>query len=191
MQVVLIRHLPTSWNDKGYLQGKRDIPISLPIAETNRLEIEFNQSRLQKWLPFDGVFVSALKRTQQTAFAYGFDSPMIDPLLNELDFGSYEGKPKETLLADFNETWQYEPLRIELGESMDVFQERVLNFFTRHHRLNKILIFGHGSWIRALLSIVKYGDSNKMNQLTVKNNQCLFLTLTMEQIMSQMSLKHY
>jgi len=47
MQVTLIRHLPTQWNQNQKLQGKQNIPI-LPISKSLQLEIEKNKEKLNK-----------------------------------------------------------------------------------------------------------------------------------------------
>lgn len=182
MEIAVIRHLPTSWNHKGYLQGKRDISVSFPLSEQIRGKIQQNRELLSEREPFDGIFASALKRTQQTALLYGYRTPVITSLLNELDFGWYEGKPKKSLDTDFQAIWRREPLRLEFGESLIDFQQRIFQFVESYIHLRNILIFGHGSWIRALLSLEKTGNINNMNELSVDNNECVFLSIDKEQI---------
>ena len=95
MQITLIRHLPTEWNVNTWLQGRQDIEI-LPITDCDQLEIVKNQNILSRLQPFDIILASTLKRTQQTAQMYGMNV-VIEPLLDELDFGDFEGRPKEEL----------------------------------------------------------------------------------------------
>lgn len=191
MEITLIRHLPTIWNKYQYLQGKRDIPISFPLDTTEREQIAENQSLLNHLQPFDQVFVSELKRTKQTAKVYGFQSPVIDPLLNELDYGIYEGMPKNTLLQDFGYVWSDAPLEVELGETLFNFQQRIICFLVNYSHLTSLLIFGHGTWIRALLSLSKRGDINDMNKVIIPNNQLNHVTLsqvkinTMREVMTE------
>ena len=52
MQITLIRHLPTDWNKKQKLQGRRDIGIS-PITRSIQKEIVLNQQLLKTHSPFD------------------------------------------------------------------------------------------------------------------------------------------
>ena len=177
MRIALIRHLPTNWNKNGYLQGKRDIPVSFPFSDQLKAEIEKNCRQLAKWAPFDAVFASSLMRTQQTANAYGYDSFMIERDLDELNFGRYEGKPKMKLLQDYGNQWIEQPLVLEFEESLVDFQQRIFSFLHRYNHLDKILVFGHGSWIRGLMSIATSGDINQMNTIVLRNNELIMLSI--------------
>lgn len=171
MEFLLIRHLPTEWNRKGILQGSKDIPI-LPIIETDAIKIRENLKVIYDFKP-DLILASQLIRTQQTAAEYGFKDPIIDPLLNELNFGDFEGIKKEYLLE--KKQWINNPRTMQLGECMIDFEERIFQFLHQFQQDSRLLIFGHGSWIRGLLSISKIGTIQKMNQVKVKNNQLIHL----------------
>lgn len=173
VEINLIRHLPTEWNNHGYLQGKRDISVSFPLTNETLKEIQKNKYQLDSLAPFDCVFASSLKRTKETANVYGFDFLTIDPLLDELDFGDFEGKTKDVLLKAYGNKWLKTPLDLVLGESLVGFQRRIITFLSKYRKLDSILIFGHGSWARALLSFAENGDIQHMNQLTVENNKLI------------------
>jgi broad specificity phosphatase PhoE len=175
MHITLIRHLPTDWNRKKWLQGRKDIGIShLPKGFDQR--IAFNQLLLNEMEPFDFVLASTLKRTQQTAnlFGYKFET---ESLLDELDFGPYEGLPKEKLIEEVGDKWFENPKELILGESITNLEERIRLFLDKYRKSANILVFGHGSWIRAMISYVQYGDINNMNKMTFGNNECLKLSL--------------
>jgi broad specificity phosphatase PhoE len=169
MQAIFIRHLTTDWNAKGWLQGRRDIPIS-EISQAGLSCISENINRLKDLEPFDAVFTSTLLRTRQTACVYGYNNPVAECLLDELDFGTYEGKPKIELITDFRDKWYNHPRDIILGENLVDFEKRIFDFLALSGRFKRVLVFGHGSWMRALLSIDECGTINKMNQVIVKNN---------------------
>ena len=173
MQLTMIRHLPTEWNKNQILQGRRDIPIA-PITEEWRKGMNRNLSILRQQMPFDLVLASSLKRTQQTARLYEFE-PEIDPLLDELDFGPFEGKPREKLMETYGETWIENPKALLLGESILQLEERLIAFLQKYRSYKKVLIFGHGSWIRAMLSYAEHGHVNHMNKVVVPNNTCKIL----------------
>lgn len=178
MEITAIRHLPTEWNLKKQLQGRRDIPI-LPISEKENEQIIENLRFLANQ-SFDHVLCSTLQRTKQTALYFGFDAH-IEPLLNELDFGPFEGRTKTELLTETANKWIDEPLDLVLGESLNHFQDRIIHFLEKYKHSSQILIFGHGSWIRALASYNKYGHINRMNHVTIKNNELhTFEFLTVE-----------
>ncbi|MED1471034.1 histidine phosphatase family protein [Bacillus salipaludis] len=174
MQLTLIRHLPTEWNRKTWLQGRNDIEIS-QLTEEFQKGITENRLLLKKLAPFDLILASTLKRTHQTAQLYGY-VPEVEGLLDELDFGPFEGLPKEKLVEHNNRLWIEKPSELILGESLKSFEERIVLFLDKYHDLHNILVFGHGSWIRALISYIKHGHINEMNKITVKNNSCITLS---------------
>ncbi len=173
MQLTLIRHLPTVWNKNTWLQGRKDIAISF-LTESDKQKIEQNLIVLNHLAPIDLVLASSLRRTQQTANAYGYQ-PEIDPLLDELDFGPFEGEPREKLLALHGDAWINNPIELVLGESVLDLGNRVCSFLEKYYDAGNILVFGHGCWIRALLSYFHYGHFNNMNRLTLLNNECVTL----------------
>lgn len=177
MEITLIRHLPTTWNKKGLLQGQHDIPISENAPIECQAQIIKNKTEMEQSGPFGIVLASSLLRAQQTAHVYGYDDPVIEPLLNELDFGVFEGQPKKELVRHFGEDWYNQPRKIELGEGFADLGERVRLVLRHYENFRRVLIFGHGSWIRALLSINQWGDINSMNRLSVENNERVQLTM--------------
>ncbi|TLS38123.1 histidine phosphatase family protein [Pseudalkalibacillus caeni] len=170
MRLVAIRHLPTDWNKKGLLQGRRDIPISLYEITNYKAKIFENKKQLKQAEPFDLILTSSLIRTQQTAEQYGYQATTIEPLLDELDFGIYEGRPKSEMINETPE-WVEDPLQLSLGEKLVDFEGRIITFLQKYSRYDSILLFGHGSWIRAVKSIEKVGNINLMNRILMENNQ--------------------
>jgi broad specificity phosphatase PhoE len=178
MPITLIRHLPTEWNKQQKLQGRRDIGISF-ITEDFHKGIAANQLLLEKLSPFDLVLTSRLKRTHQTAHHYGYKYET-ESLLDELDFGSFEGLPKERLLEEYENKWIENPKELVLGESIMNLENRIIQFLDKYKDSTNILVFGHGSWIRAMISYHQYGHINYMNKMTVGNNDCITLSLNSE-----------
>lgn len=173
MRITFIRHLPTDWNAKQKLQGRRDIDI-LPITKKFQEGIVDNQRVLAEWSPFDLVLASTLKRTHQTAKAYGYRFET-EGLLDELDFGLFEGRSKKDLLETYGDQWLESPKELVLGESVANLEERIILFLDKYKDRNNMLVFGHGSWIRAIVSHYDYGHINNMNKMIVGNNECLTL----------------
>ncbi|KAB7706291.1 histidine phosphatase family protein [Bacillus aerolatus] len=173
MQITFIRHLPTEWNAKQKLQGRRDIGL-LPITENFQEGIACNQKLLIKLSPFDLVLASTLKRTHQTAHHYGYKAET-EGLLDELDFGPFEGLPKSKLYEKYGNDWIENPKELILGEGLTNLEERIVLFLDKYKGRKNILAFGHGSWIRAVMSYYQYGHINNMNKMTVENNECITL----------------
>lgn len=178
MELTLIRHLPTEWNVKGVLQGSQDIPI-LEVSNADKEEIEKNKTRLKQH--YSLILTSALTRTQQTARAYGYEHYEIEPLLDELHFGEFEGKEKTLLIEIHKKKWYTNPRDIVLGEKIVDLETRVLAFVEKYKDYESVLVFGHGSWIRACLSYIRFSNVNKMNQFEIKNNQLLMVEVGEEE----------
>lgn len=171
MKIFLIRHLETAFNQKGVLQGRRDIPI-LPPSSKTREQISRNKELLEKEDGFDHILISRLKRTRMTAELYTDRPCTVEPLLDELDFGYYEGLKKEKLLSE-QKLWLTDPASLTLGEPVLSLENRISQFLKKYKGAKTILAFGHGAWMRAFVSYVEHGNIGKMNSLEIANNQII------------------
>lgn len=176
MKLVALRHLTTDFNVRGVLQGRADIPI-LPVAQTDQEQIRVNllKIRAEQGKGYDHVLASRLIRTQMTANAYGHTAD-VEPLLDELDFGPYEGRPKNELIRE-QPLWRERPDQLVLGEPLSCLEKRVRGFCQKYQTCDRILLFGHGAWIRALVSIVRFNTIRRMNQIVVHNNDIVVLNI--------------
>lgn len=165
MLIVAVRHIATAWNTTGLLQGKQNM-TTLPHSPSDIELAHSNRNLINQYGLFDQVWTSQLCRTQETARCYGYPNFQICSLVDELDFGKYEGQPKTRLEQECAPLWQQNPLALTLGEPLSKFQERIFQFLDYNNSgYQRILIFGHGSWLRALHSIVNQNDINNMNQI--------------------------
>jgi len=172
MKLVVVRHLPTTWNIETRMQGQRDIPIVPPDAAALAL---VTQARVAVGAegPFDVVYCSRMVRTRQTAELFGFPAPVPDALLDELHFGAYEGAMRAEMLAAIGPAWFEAPQTLTLGESIVALGERVRRFLKQNAHYQRVLVFGHGAWTRALHSLHHTGGLEKMNTLSIENGQAL------------------
>ncbi|MGN7613468.1 histidine phosphatase family protein [Magnetococcales bacterium HHB-1] len=176
MKLWLTRHLQTDWNREGKLQGWQDTDVIAP-DEAVWERINANRQQIDTAPPVK-VFVSALKRTHQTARYYGFENVIQDQRLNECHFGRFSGTSRKAAYAHLGESWKTAPLTLTLGEPMTGFQARILSFIQDlEGEAGPIAVFSHGGWIRALLSIVETGDINTMNQRELLPNSLVSVTL--------------
>ncbi len=168
MKLFVIRHLPTDWNRAGLLQGQQDRPL-LALDEDALHRVEQNRLLLHEHEPYDHVLASALRRTQATAVAYGYRFH-VEPLLNELDFGCFEGCTRGELMAQLGAAWLDDPRSLSLGESIEEFATRLRAFVQRYAESQRVLVFGHGAWTRGMLSLAAYGDLRGLNHVALANN---------------------
>jgi probable phosphoglycerate mutase len=176
MSFIFIRHLPTAYNVQGLLQGQCNEDI-LPVTASLALDIIANNKCLNTLSPFHKVLCSSLSRTQQTAETYGY-STEIEPLLDELDFGCYQGKQRDLMLNDIGTQWQYDPASLTLGEPISALLQRIQHYMAKYnHQTDEgnILAFAHGAWMRAAQAWYQYGSLKGMNQTNLANNALLII----------------
>jgi broad specificity phosphatase PhoE len=173
MKIILIRHLVTPWNQQRKIQGSIDISL-LPPDETALAKIQENQQILACQNP-DLVITSSLKRTQETAQLYGYNDFIIESLINELNFGEFEGQNFQLFQDRLENEWLTNPQVLILGETLIDFENRIKAFLNLYQSYSQLLIFSHGVWTRGLLSLIKYGTVNQLNtpEFRLTHNQLI------------------
>ncbi|MCY4285326.1 MAG: histidine phosphatase family protein [Thiotrichales bacterium] len=93
MDMVMIRHGMTAWNEAGRIQGHTDIPL---CAAGRR-------ALAGRWLPARfvsyRVYSSPLVRAVETAALLGLGAPLLDRRLMEMHWGEWEGEIRASLAA--------------------------------------------------------------------------------------------
>jgi probable phosphoglycerate mutase len=92
-QIALLRHFPTDWNAEWRLQGR----VDRPLTEAARAALSA-LAPPPPWVGADALS-SPLSRARETAAAL-WPAHRVDPRLTELDWGAWEGRRGEDLLAD-------------------------------------------------------------------------------------------
>jgi probable phosphoglycerate mutase len=85
-ELILIRHGETEWSRSGQHTGRTDVPLTATGRAT--------ASQLARALASRDIvaaFSSPASRAADTAQLAGLPSPVIDPDLQEWDYGGYEG----------------------------------------------------------------------------------------------------
>jgi len=176
MKLVVVRHLPTSWNLEFRMQGQQDNPILPPDAET-LAQIARTRVAVEASGPYDRVYCSRMRRTSQTAMLFGFPEPIPEALLDELNFGQFEGARQTEMLLALGPAWKECPQTLTLGESIVHLGERIQRFLAQITSCSRVLVFGHGAWTRALSSLLQTGGLEEMNTLSIGNGEALFFEI--------------
>jgi len=176
--IIAIRHLPTEMNAQHRIQGRLDTDI-LPIENDSARLINSNVHFIKKHYDSerDIVLCSNLTRTKSTAKAYGFYEYKVDELLNELDFGMFEGGLKSDIVLEFGDKWIDRPSDIVMGESIKDLSCRVTHLVDSYSHYRNIIIFGHGAWIRAMNAIYNHGNLDAMNKTPIENNTMITVNI--------------
>lgn len=159
--IYLIRHGQTDFNSKGIVQGRG---VDSDLNQIGRQQaMQFYQA--YKHIPFDKIYLSTLKRTEQTVMPFLENGIPFEKLLglDELDWGKYEGKEgNEELKRGFYEItnkWangDYQA-RMEGGESpIEVAsrQSEAMEYILSKPEEKHVLICSHGRAMRLLLCAI-------------------------------------
>lgn len=167
MEIYIVRHGETVWNEKKLLQGRTDIELN---DKGRELAIITGQNLRNTH--FDVVFSSPLKRAHETArlIVGDRDIPIItNDLIKEMCFGDWEGQNMSELLKDPNQDFQYFFKHPELyhptgcGESFQELCDRASKFMTEYIEPlaktdTRVMIVAHGAINKAMMMHVKKHD---------------------------------
>lgn len=155
----LVRHAAHD-NVGAYLAGR--IP-DIRLGEAGRAQAERLAGRMARE-PIDAIHASPRERTMETAAALaaacGINRIAVDPELDEVDFGAWEGKDFETLDAD--PAWQRwnavrSFARTPGGERMLDVQSRAIGLLEQlgaQHTDGAVVLVSHSEVIKAVVSYV-------------------------------------
>ena len=157
-EIIIIRHGETEWNKTGRFQGHSDVPLS---AEGRAQAAALGKNLVVDHV--DAIYASDLTRAMETAapLAQRFGLEVIsDPLLRELNFGSWEGRKFNDVNAenpDAMKTFYNDPERVNIPDSepFPEFQRRVarrVREIVAQERGKRIVIVSHGASIRILFA---------------------------------------
>ncbi|MDX1577006.1 MAG: nicotinate-nucleotide--dimethylbenzimidazole phosphoribosyltransferase [Gemmatimonadota bacterium] len=128
MELILVRHGRTAWNEARRYQGRSDPPLS----EAGRDEARGLRGTIRVGADGDGpVWCSTLRRSRETArLVFPEREPRSDPRLDELDFGHLEGLTHRQAIEELGESyerWIADPERGAPpgGESLEELRARV------------------------------------------------------------------
>ncbi|NDG58115.1 MAG: histidine phosphatase family protein [Betaproteobacteria bacterium] len=145
MEIVLIRHGVTAWNQQRRFQGQIDTPLSEEGHQQAMLTAR-HLAGLHHAQPIAAIYASDLRRAWSTAepIARLLGLPILkQSLLRERHYGIFEGKTHdelehEGLQADY-QRWRSREPDLELPQG----GESLRAFFDRAHRALQTLVAGH------------------------------------------------
>jgi probable phosphoglycerate mutase len=180
-KIYIVRHGQTDLNLRGIVQGSG---VDSSLNDTGRAQASaFFEA--YKHIPFDKVYTSILKRTQESVerfVAMGFPTEALAGL-NEISWGKKEGQPitleEDAYYHHMLREWQNgnTSLRIEGGESPDeviVRMKPAVDHILRNEDEKTILICMHGRAIRILLCYLLNYPLKSMDMFEHENS-CLYI----------------
>jgi len=182
MEIVLIRHGVTAWNQQRRFQGQIDTPLSEEGHEQAMLTARY-LSATRETQPVNAIYASDLKRAWSTAepIARMLGLPILkQSLLRERHFGIFEGKTHdelqlEGLQADYQRWRNREPdfAVPEGGESLRAFFDRTrraLHLLVGAHQIGeRIVAVTHGGFLDCAFRIASGVDMSDARQQPLLN----------------------
>jgi probable phosphoglycerate mutase len=174
--LYIIRHGQTDFNKQGIIQGRG---INTDLNETGRKQgaAFFNA---YKAVPFDKIYISELKRTQQTIQQFidlGIPYQKLSGL-DELAWGIHEGQPStpenRVIFKRIMTDWLEGRLdsKFEEGESpneVEARQKEALAEIMSHPDEETVLICMHGRAMRLFLCLLTGLPLTKMDEFPHQN----------------------
>jgi broad specificity phosphatase PhoE len=94
-ELILIRHGATAWSSTGRHTGRTDVPLT---AAGEAAAVELAPALAARRIT--AVFTSPARRARRTAEVAGLSGAVVDPDLQEWDYGGYEGRTTAQIRAE-------------------------------------------------------------------------------------------
>lgn len=176
--LYLVRHGQSEWNALGQWTGLTDVNLN----DQGRLEAQ-QAGQVLKDIHFDHIYVSALKRAQQTLdeiqniHSQKNIPTTVTPAINERDYGDLTGKNKWKIKEEYGET-QFTKWRrgwddiVPNGESLKDVYNRVIPYYKgiilpQLQAKQNILVVAHGNSLRALIKFLNQISDQEITHLEV------------------------
>lgn len=179
-KLYIVRHGETEYNRLNIVQGSG---VDMGLNETGQQQAKLFFAAYQHH-PFDAVYTSALKRSQQSV--EGFIQKGIKHIalsgLNEISWGDFEGKQQtpeqKAVYWDLIHRWTEGDLdaKIPNGESpieMQHRQREALEVILSNTAEREVLICMHGRAMKSFLCLLLNKPLENMEQFT-HSNLCLY-----------------
>lgn len=152
MHLIIVRHGETEWTLSGQHTGKTD----LALTEHGRYQAASLRPVLRSLLKNQNwsAYSSPRTRAIETAgLALPEASPQIEPLIEEFDYGIYEGKTFDEITT-INPSWNIWTDGCPEGESVADVASRADQFLEKYVKdsSDSIVIFTHGHFSRILVT---------------------------------------
>jgi 2,3-bisphosphoglycerate-dependent phosphoglycerate mutase len=166
LELYLIRHGKSTWNETGRIQGQTDVPLS----EEGIRQAEALAKRLRHW-SFDKVYSSDLKRAKQTTkISLPNVKITFDKRLREIHLGEFQGQTWYDMTDAERDIFSVQYAgpyhqKVPGGESNDDLRDRAVSWLADLPKEGRVAAFSHGGFISsALYTIVGRPDVKHWNE---------------------------
>lgn len=158
MQLLLIRHGRTGWNEEPRVMGARPIPLNeAGLAQARHLRNWLAQIELQ------AIYTSPILRARQTAeiIAEGRSTLKIfdEPGVAEVDYGDWVGLPFSEVAEKYEKDYQMylkqpSQMRVPGGEAVLAMQKRsvaAIEKIKKKHAAARAAVVSHADVLKAII----------------------------------------
>ncbi len=188
MNIYLVRHGETNWNEIGKIQGHIDIELN----EKGRFQAEILSKKLKE-KKIQQIYCSDLARAYQTAriINHNMKVPIVkDQRLRERNYGTWQTLTWEQVHNNnpkIKQIWKNYPLKSKppKGESIEEIINRVFNFFSEiNTNIDKnILIIAHNTPLRLIIAKAKKLKMEQIFEIDhLSNTEIIHLTFSNQEL---------
>lgn len=174
MNLYLIRHGETEYNKNKYYYGRDDVAINeIGIIQCEKI------SKILEKIDFKTVYISEMKRTQQTAQIILKNRKykiIKDSRINERNFGVFEGKNYNKIKELYPQEWKnwcedWKNAAPPEGESYVQFYSKIKDFMDDILKIkdDNVLIVSHGGVIRCIYCYIMNNNLDLFWKFNSKN----------------------
>lgn len=171
MRIVLVRHGETEWNREEIFRGRADVPLN----DRGRSQAAAAASALKTTrlaAAFAGPLSRALETGKAIAAPHGLEC-VVDAAFNDLDFGAWQGLPREEVKQRFPEAyelWKTSPHKVRFpgGETLGDVTGRAMAGIARLaaiHAEQTVLVATHRVVCKVILCAALGLDNSRFWQI--------------------------
>ncbi|OBB39427.1 acid phosphatase [Mycobacterium sp. 852002-51961_SCH5331710] len=150
-RLILLRHGETEWSKSGRHTGRTDLELTATGEERAKLAAE-SLAELELDNPL--VVSSPMRRAVRTAELAGLTIDEVSPLLQEWDYGRYEGLTTPQIRETVPD-WLIWTHGAEGGESIEMVSQRAdsaLEVALTHMETRDVVFVGHAHFSRSMIA---------------------------------------
>jgi probable phosphoglycerate mutase len=149
--IWIIRHGATEWSDAMRHTGRTD----LPLTDAGAMLAAALAPVLARH-EFASAISSPLQRARETARLAGFDDPVLEPDLEEWDYGEFEGLTSEQIRAQGAAWADWTVFRgpVPGGETLEQVAVRARRAYDRIQTVDgDVVVFAHAHILRVFAAV--------------------------------------
>lgn len=178
MELYIVRHGKTYWNNEKRIQGWADIELT----ESGR-QVAYDSAEGMKDIHFDAIYASPLKRAYETACILRGSRELpvvVDERIKEIGFGALEGADFTKIRGDKTSRFTafLMPRSVmKLRKAVNPFSRSAIRaedflreIIAKHEKDERIMIVAHGAVNKAMLHYIRKNEIKDLWEGSLQRN---------------------